>query len=232
MLNEFHEYTRFREVAQEWSFSFRAPTHPKFIIKGTIDRMMIDQSSDHTWLVLFDYKTGKKTFNIDDFTRGVDIQLPFYMYLLHQHESHRDVPIFGIFYLHLPLGRISASKTDTPIKDVMQFDGRLIGDKECIERFAPEGWIKGVRFKVDGGLYKNQRIVDPQELNDLETHVSRLIDQAIDRILSGDFSVRPQPPKIAGTRSKSCQYCPYDSICYVTQSADEGEEEAGEDDEA
>jgi RecB family exonuclease len=231
-LHEFHEHTLFHEVAHEWSFSFRVPTHPKFIIKGTIDRIMADLSRDHPALVLLDYKTGKKTFNIDDFTRGVDVQLPFYMYLLHHCEAFKRAPIFGIFYLPLPLGRISASKTDTPIKDVMQFDGRLIGDKELIERFAPEGWIKGVRWKIDGGLYKNQRIVDPQEMNDLESHVATLIDQAIDRIISGDFSVRPQPPKIAGTRSKSCQYCPYDSICYVTQSADEGDVEAGEDDEA
>ncbi|MFA5289806.1 MAG: PD-(D/E)XK nuclease family protein [Candidatus Izemoplasmatales bacterium] len=231
-LNEFHEHTRFHEVAHEWSFSFRAHTHPRFIIKGTIDRIMADETREHPSMVLMDYKTGKKTFNIDDFTRGVDVQLPFYMYLLHHNESFKRVPIFGIFYLPLPLGRISASKTDTPIKDVMLFDGRLIGDKELIERFAPEGWIKGVRWKVDGGLYKNQRIVNPQEMNDLESHVATLIDQAIDRIVSGDFSVRPQPPKIAGTRSKSCRYCPYDSICYVTHSADEEDVEAGEDDEA
>ena len=71
--------------------------------------------------------------------------------------------------------------------------------------------IKGLRFKKDGSFYNTAKILSSDQRDDLIIKVDDIINECINKIIQGNFSINP---KIIANKNYSCPYCKFKDICY------------------
>ncbi len=206
------ERTEFKVHASEESHVKTYGDPPKARLKGVIDRVFQD-GGDH---VLVDYKSGEPTFDLALAIHGIKAQLLVYMLLFR--ETNPEARFTGFYeqrtYLR-PLNR-DADKTFVELADeFFRFDGFTLADKEAVLRFDPQAldnsFIKGLRFKKDGGFFSQTKTYDEKDLERLLAHTDENIEEAVESISQGEFPIRP---KKEGRNEISCTYCPHADICH------------------
>ncbi len=156
-------------------------------LSGKIDRTDIDESDPgKTGVRIIDYKSGNKTWDLNDVINGNDLQITMYMAavqeLLGQRFHGREIVPEQMYYYTVqdPIvdkDRISADRSvEDEIKDQMGFAG--VNTREEIEMLIPY-----VKHKAEG--------------------IGR-------SIVSGEIKAAP---KLRGSGYSSCSFCAYRSVC-------------------
>ena len=187
-------------------------------LKGIIDKVMYTLKNGREIIAVVDYKTGEKSVKLDTLEYGLNIQLPIYLYLLKKSNRFQNSVIAG-FYLERVLNNILPINKEKDMKTLKEDNLRLQGysnsDEEIIKlidtNYQDSKMIKGLRFKKDGSFYNTAKILSSDQMDDLIIKVDDIINECINKIIQGNFSINP---KIIANKNYSCPYCKFKDICY------------------
>ena len=194
------------------------------IVKGRIDRVETYDDGNNIYVNVIDYKSGKeKSFDKKKLENGTDIQLVLYVDYCLNEKYRKDKPVFcGSFYFNLN-DKISVKDIDVTVdsfnkseKGNIGYKGIANANKDVLDKVfvdaeydtKKDGSVKNLRLKNDysiGGKY-----ISEDELSEYIGSLHITIDNTTKRIKSGD--IRPLPVDY-----KSCNKCPYMTICKKDQ---------------
>lgn len=200
--------------------------------KGIIDKIMYTECNGEIYLAVIDYKTGSVDSNItklDEVDYGFSLQLPIYMYLIKKAEENnlieefkdKEIKFCG-FYLQFVLNKIPKADYKKELKPLCENDLKLNGYSSNIKNrmsmFDPNidcynksEYIKSLSFKNNNEPMKSSKTFTDDYLDVLIDTVDKKIKEASKEINDGKFFIQP---KIINNVNRSCQYCPFGSICY------------------
>ena len=103
--------------------------------------------------------------------------------------------------------------------DSYRLDGYTIADVDVLKNidhnYLNGSYLKTIKTKKDGSFYSYSKVLTSDEIDKLLELVENNIDQAIDKILKGDFQIKPvRIGSEAITDITGCRYCKNYDICY------------------
>ena len=206
-----HETSLFKPFAYEkkYSASLNGKTLNKMV--GIVDKIM----SYHDQFIIMDYKSSQRTISFRDYEYGLNSQLPFYMGVV-QKQTEELSKASGFFYQSFDPKTPNYDKNQSlqdAYEDRFKLNGYLTeASLSSIDPLYEEtSFIKGVKTKKDGSLYKNTPVLSQEELDLLIRWIEDKVSEAVDLIESGSFKINP---KGSISDTPSCKYCEYQAICY------------------
>ena len=191
------------------------------IFKGFIDKVMSTKYNDKEVIAVVDYKTGDKNIKLDTLNYGLNIQLPIYLYLLKKTDEFKDSIIAG-FYIERVLNNVFNIDKNKSLEDLKKENLRLQGytnSNETIISLLDQNYldgkmVKGLKFKKDGSFYASSKVLSNEDMEKLIITVDEIIDEAIRKIIEGEFFINP---KVVNGKNVSCEFCKFKDICFKTK---------------
>ena len=189
-------------------------------LTGIADRVDGWLHEGKLYLRVVDYKTGKKTFSLQDVWYGMGLQMLLYLFALEEGgEARYGAPVepAGIMYIParntiLSLQTDDAADAAKKRADALRRSGLVCGDEELIEawergedkRFIP---IKISRGKVAGG------VADAEELSLLSRHIRRTLGEMAWELHRGSIEADPY---YRSEEQQACKNCDFLAVCHFT----------------
>ena len=184
-------------------------------LKGFIDKILFKTFHDKTYYVVFDYKTGSATLNLDYLEDGLYLQLPLYIYLINKSNLFDNPSFVGFFYQYLLQ---SYKDKDEQIKN-LKLVGYTTDDKIILsyldEDYETDSFVKGLSVKKDGELSSRSKILSDSELEDIMNSINKALEKSLKIIDNNEFDIAP---KIINNKNISCEFCPFKEVCFVSAS--------------
>lgn len=187
-------------------------------LRGVIDQIDVLHTPRATAAVVFDYKTGRRSFHWAGWYYGLDIQMPVYLSLVQGQtvEGVRIAETAGAFYIPIQsaIEKKELSEMEEPRKFPFQARGFLDGrfaeqlDSKANQRspYYNFAWDKEGRpysyFSRSGALY-------PEQFEQLLAATEQKILTLSEQMLTGRIDVAPY--QLAG--KSPCSLCDYKSVC-------------------
>ena len=169
-------------------------------LTGKIDRADAYKTKDGTFIRVVDYKTGAKSFRLDDIFYGLDVQLVVYLNALVESDPAYRHGGALYFLIDDPMikakGRISDESISEKLDSALKLRGMIVSDEA-----ASEGYDKktaAIRNKYE-----------PEKFALMDKYLKKLLGKICTDMSHGDISINPC--KKGGT--SPCDYCKYGSVC-------------------
>lgn len=207
----------FRPVAFEKPIAFDSDIKPitiqlsngkKVSIIGICDRIDVMKDNGKSYIRIVDYKTGTKTFSLDDIYNGISNQLLLYMssVLKSRDFAENSVPA-AVMYQPSDTAFIFDGEGSLYTPTGMALDNAEISkafDNECDGRY---GVIKGDdKIKSMSG----SEVVSDKMFHAILEYSQNKIKEMAEGVYSGDFDNLPLD---LGSGKTSCDWCGYRCIC-------------------
>lgn len=191
------------------------------IFTGTIDKIMYYQKIEDTYFSIIDYKTGTIDTHIEPMKYGLHMQLPVYLYLIHNSKFLKS-PIFtGIYYQNILFNYPTWDKNLPKIKEEKYYlQGYSTENVSILSRFdssyEDSKLIKSMAYSEEKGFsyYASKKILNAYLLENMLSYTKDYISKTADKIIDADFSI---DPKIYGLENISCKYCTFKDLCYMQE---------------
>ena len=191
-------------------------------VYGKIDRVDICETEDDVYVKVVDYKTGRKSFSLNEFYHGLQMQLVVYMDAAMEIERQRQpekniTPAGFLFYsVEDPVipKQENIIKRESEILKSLKPDGMVNGDAEVLKLLdydlqqGASNVIPAGRNK-DGSLSKSSKVLNEEELKLLSTFANRKMQKIGNAIMNGEAEASPY---MLGDKT-ACTYCKYKGIC-------------------
>ena len=162
---------------------------------GVIDKVKYTEQDGNIYLAIIDYKTGNPITNLTKTLYGLDMQLPIYLYLLHNSNQFKNAEVVGIYLQKILNNELAYN----PKKDYwkqkeeqLKLEGYSIDNPELISLFdttyQDSEIIKGMKTSKNG-FYAYTKIITKKQMENLYRLVEKNIDTAIDDILKADWKI-------------------------------------------
>lgn len=211
--------TDFRKEFHEKEIVAKIPGSLDIQIKGIIDKIMMYEENGFSYVALVDYKTGSPETSLKNLKYGFDMQLPFYLYLLHQSEEFKDSEVVG-FYLQKCLDYKTHVKhhevIEDHIKDSLKVQGYSTNQEGILSHldktYQQSEWIKNLKV-TKNGFSAYAKMISDMQIKEVVKQMEDNIKYAYTEITKGNFEINP---KVLNGHNKSCTYCPFKDICFKT----------------
>ncbi len=173
-------------------------------LTGKIDRVDAYETEEGRYIRVIDYKTGKKTFNINDIIHCTDIQLMMYLDALV--ESDENNKYGGAFFFCLDDYLLKSDhdeeddKIEEKMENAMKLKGIVLDKAQVIEAFD----------KATVNRIQNKATYDQFKI--ISNYLKLMIGQLWMSLQKGNIDINPYHR----SNSTPCTYCPYSSICRFT----------------
>ena len=190
------------------------------LIRGTIDRIDINETDSGRSARIIDYKTSGQDFDIVRTLHGLSVQLPVYMKAAAENEQ--DLNGAGMFYFRLMQNPVrikkemSESETAQEIQKAFRLNGITVNDLDLIlamDKNAESGsFIENVSIK-NGAVQDNMHVFDEETFAAIIEHTHKMVRKHAEGILKADISISPACYK----SQTACRYCDYKSLCKFSE---------------
>ena len=206
-------------------------------MSGIADRVDLyaPEDEDNLYLRVVDYKTGEKTFKIDEFKNGREIQLPLYLSTLCQPNTEfakkllekfgkKELKPASVVYFPMKIGKSSVmSPTDGVDSDSAKSsesaeliknskrNGFFLDSEKVLFAQDKNRGVKGKRTFLPSKTVKNAHLFLPEDdfQNAVETQLNETITKITDRLLNGEACASP----LNGDTENICKYCSRLFVC-------------------
>jgi len=223
VLNKQQEYVNLDKTLYEKNIVIDKSRDVLVEFVGFVDKILYKENLNNTLVSIIDYKTGFIDIDLKYVPYGLSLQLPIYLYLVKKSGLFTN-PKFVGFYLQYILDKDitrDAKKTyDEKRWDNLKLMGYSNSDIHSLVEFdntyKDSLLIKGMKVKNDGNFNAYTKVLDDNEINKLIELTEKNIDESIDKILDGDFSINPK--KIGYENDLGCKYCKFRDLCFKKDS--------------
>ena len=181
-----------------------------FYINGYIDKLIYTEIDNVIYSAIIDMKTGGTKVDNTLFEHGLNLQLPFYIYLLKKDPKDLrfvNSKILGI-YIHNILNKDNDEKT-------LRYNGYTVDDLETLplldNTYTSSKLIKGMMVLKSGKFGQYARTIKSSDIDDYSLIVESKIEELMKNIIDRKFDINP---KYIEKKVDGCAYCEYSNICY------------------
>jgi ATP-dependent helicase/nuclease subunit B len=203
-------------------------------VEGKVDRVDIMQKNKKTYLRVIDYKTGSKTFKLNDVVNGLNLQMLIYLFSLCENSGQRYAEngeqILPAGVLYLPAKRPSldgnrqTEETDIAkqIDEQLRMSGLILDDSETAFAMEKEG--KGIyipakikaEYDDSGKMIAAQfnsaaSIASLEQFGQIKIHIIKTLKSMAGFLRNGNIAALP----VSGSGYNPCDYCDYTSVCGI-----------------
>lgn len=189
----------------------------KIKIHGVIDRLDKFECASGTYYRVVDYKTGSKTFSMDNIANGLDYQLMVYMDAAIGDDENKKPAAVMYFKIQEPM--LTKSCVTDPesiaaeIRKSMRLDGKCVDVPEVLDAMdasvGTESEVFKLKYNKDGSLAANADVCSMQLFSCMAKRVRRGMREVGDALLRGEISIMP----VRNTKVDACRYCPQKPVC-------------------
>ncbi|HKM02691.1 MAG TPA: PD-(D/E)XK nuclease family protein [Bacilli bacterium] len=187
-------------------------------IKGRIDRVYELKNGG---LVLIDYKTGVKRFNVNQIEYGKSLQLPIYALMSINDERFKDKYILGLFLQKLKQEGILICEDEEEryqhFKSQFKMSGIMLDDSGKLEEFdstfmgTHSSFVTGLMYSnAQGRFHAKAPVFKTDFFDEIANRAKDKITEAARRIRKNDFVVTP----LLIDKDDACGFCPFANVCY------------------
>lgn len=190
---------------------------------GRVDK--IKYNSETKILAVIDYKTnGRSTIPVIDVNSiedGLHLQLPIYLYLIHNDQKFKDMKLAG-FYIQTILLPPEANEKNP--EEARKKDLKLRGYtnnnidimSELDSTYQDSSYIASLGLTKEGEFKKSAKVLSDKEIEETINKTDNIIKQAVTKIENADFTITPVKVINNGKLVENgCDYCNYRDICFV-----------------
>ena len=193
--------------------------HGSVSLSGVIDRLDVwDAENGETFVRIADYKTGNKTFDLEKIRRGLDLQMPLYLFsVCESGKKNGKEPIpAGILYIGVKPKKDQGEFGEEESHLAAMASGLLIDDPEVLRameeslsgEFIPVRMTqtaKEEKLKVD----RSSELMQRERFADWKEEIASTVLSYADEIRTGNAAADPQEDG----GKYPCRYCPHKAIC-------------------
>ena len=194
---------------------------------GIVDRLDVYRGESKVYIRVADYKTGSKTFKLEDVVNGRNVQLLLYLFSIcgcgdcgFRRElapnGEELVPAGAVYFSARPGEASSSVPVDSEtakgiVAKGISRTGIVLSDKAVIRAMEPDGEGKyiPVSFNRDGSLSKRSSVADREEMDNIRDKLCLAIAEAGLKMKSGDSSASPEDHD----GRSPCEYCKMRPVC-------------------
>ena len=199
----------------EGILSLRLPTSVGSVqVRGSVDRVDLFRRFDGTVFVrVVDYKTGTKTFEMNEITVGLGTQMLLYLFILcdnsRRYLEEGDLVPGGVLY-H-PLSDLVVDRGQDPNERLkqMRMSGILLDDPSVVLAMEKEGGNLFVPAKLNKEGQPTGNVVNRHQFALLRKTVEDLLVGMADTLAGGDIAALP----LQKGNTTPCTYCDYKAVC-------------------
>ncbi|MEA4815839.1 MAG: helicase-exonuclease AddAB subunit AddB [Lachnospiraceae bacterium] len=199
----------------------------KMILTGKIDRVDILDSNGKKYVKIIDYKSGSKSFDLQNVYYGLQLQLMIYLdaFIQSGGTTEEFLP-GGAFYFRIknPIIQGASEFSDEEIERLISKELKMSGlmlknrdvisgiDKSLIDEngnLSGASDIVSVDIKKDGELKPSSSVAEYESFIGLIDYAKQKAKNLGEDIYSGKIDI--QPYKLGN--KNPCIYCPFKSVC-------------------
>lgn len=189
------------------------------IVNGQIDRVDSLRVGDTKYVVIIDYKSGRKSLDLRQIFTGLELQLLTYMYVTLLNMGDAAAPA-AILYCYVRNDkenvayRLSEDEKEALYNKNSKLSGFYLDDSKLMQSLdtSLEGYsaFMNVRLKKDGTLSNTSRTVyDARGWQQLLALAKERIEDIATAMADGKIAIEP----VLLGQFTPCQYCPYHGVC-------------------
>lgn len=213
-------YSKMEDYMFENRFSLKLSNSKNKDVKftGVIDKIIYSKDNDKTLVSIIDYKTGTPHKDLSNTIYGIDMQLPVYLYLIKRSNLFPNSIIVG-FYLQRIINKDVKATLNKTVDELKENALKLVGYSNCDIDYLKEFdmtyndscYITSLKTKTDGSFYNYSKVLNNEEMDNLDKVVANNIDKACSEILEGNFIINP---KRIDNKDIGCDNCKFRDICF------------------
>ena len=197
-------------------------------VTGKVDRVDGWVKDGKLYLRVVDYKTGRKSFRLEDVQAGLGIQMLLYLFTLQrQGEALFGYPVVPAGVLYLPARDVilradrqtGEAELAAALHKELRRSGLLLAQPEVLqamEHGAPESPVYlPVSVRKDGALTGD--VASMARLGQLSRYVDKVLHQIAGELRRGNIDA---DPCTRGPADSACTYCPFVSACWFDEERD------------
>ena len=197
------------------------------VLRGIADRVDVCKKDGAAYVRVVDYKTGAKTFSLDDVYRGIGVQLLIYLFSLWRSGvpgvDGELAPAGATYFSARPSvqsagGMIDAETARELAIDGISRSGILLSDANVIAAMDKElsGKYAGAKVGSNGALKSlaGTTLVSAEGFGTLQGELEKVISEIASKMKSGVADAAPM--KVAGR--SPCDWCDMKYVCRRTES--------------
>lgn len=228
-LQEFSAVSDFKMEGLEKSFGrpdsswqalrFTTKNGLNVIVTGQIDRIDTLADGEKKYVVIIDYKSGRKALDISQIFTGLELQLLTYMFVALLNLGENAVPA-AVLYCYVRDDRQSAPAQLSEAEKKKSYDqknklqGFYLNDSQVMQKLdtSLQGYSEflNLQLKKDGTLSdRSQTLYNEAGWSQLLSLAERRLEDIAGKISQGNISLKPL---LVGQKSP-CEYCPYRAFC-------------------
>lgn len=210
----------FGRDGSDWrSLRFVLPDGLQVLVNGQIDRIDSLRIDGTTYIVVIDYKSGKKRLELGQIMAGMELQLLTYMQaaLLHMGEHAKPA---AVLYCHVRNDKknlphvVSDKDKELLYNNDNKMDGFYLDNSQIMTSLdtSMHGYSSflNISLKKDGTLSsRSGNVYKEEEWKQLMELASDHIKDIAANLGDGKIFVRP----VRLGQNSPCRYCPYHSVC-------------------
>jgi len=199
-------------------------------LSGKIDRVDILREENKIYVRVIDYKSGKKTYSASDLEKGLNVQLPLYLFSLcdPDQKAFRNlldctkedtISPAGAMYLSSLIPPVELSGDIASGEDVVlqkaeesiSRSGFLINDERILNEMSlsfSKQYLCGISKNKKGGL-SGSALIGEYEMQQMNERLQDKVKEIADDMLCGRMA--PDPALI--DKAYRCKYCAMRSVC-------------------
>lgn len=191
-------------------------------LRGRVDRVDILEDNGEVYIRIIDYKSGKKSFNLNEVYYGLQLQLLVYLDAILTNEEEilkKDIVPGAILYFTIdePMisssGQLSDEQLEERLIKELKMSGLLLKDPKIITEMDKD--IKGYSIIIpaymgkDGISDSNSSVATREQFKVIREYVRQKVVDLCEDMLQGDISIKP----IKNGKYTCCSYCRFNAIC-------------------
>ena len=194
---------------------------------GRVDRVDTYKKGKDVYVRVIDYKTGSKTFNLNDVEKGLNLQMLLYLFAIWNSKEKwfkekikcdGEILPAGILYYMAQSPRVDvySEKELESIYGTAQHSiekkGLLIKDLEVLRAMDKDMSKVFIPFGVTkkGELSKSENLMTIEEMGELSSKIDRLLNNIATEMKNGKVNAKPLEEKEDKT---PCRFCRMKPIC-------------------
>jgi len=187
----------------------------RLTLEGAVDRVDEFRKDGKLYLRVVDYKTGGKSFSVDEVLNGIGMQMLLYLFALEEFGElryHTKIHPAGVLYV--PVVDRTAPHAEKPDAEHAEKesgkqicrDGLLLDDLDLTipSKFLP------IRYAKDGGFAKSKCLATIEEFYRLRDRMHEILRGIGSDLHAGKIDANPY---YSSRDYTSCKWCKYKTFC-------------------
>lgn len=194
--------------------------------KGVIDRVDLYKFNEKVYVRIVDYKTGQKTFSLEDLDIGINTQMLIYLFTLCRNgendfkraiglAENEDTLPAGVVYLSSYIPTIEATDYDSEndillqAEDSLSRSGLFLNDEDVLRAMNHELDSRFIANINSTRKEKGRELVDKDGFKDIFNKLQNVIIKIATELHSGKADANP----LIRDKKSPCDYCSSKPIC-------------------